>query len=102
LVSVSNLRIAWPRLPICRRLRVASAAVAALRRKAATAAAAVATSVTAARWPVWGLRVLGGPLACLAVDVDVAVLAWVPFRFPRPGQRRALRWRRLRLVKHLG
>jgi len=106
-VSVSNLRIAWPRLPICRRLRVASAAVAALRRKAATAAAAaaaaaVATAVTAARWPVWGLRVLGGPLACLAVDVDVAVLAWVPFRFPRPGQRRALRWRRLRLVKHLG
>lgn len=48
------------------------------------------------------MRVLGGPLACLAVDVDVAVLARVPFRFPRWGQRRALRWRRLRVVKHLG
>lgn len=57
MVSVSNLRRAWPRLPICLRLRVASAAVAALRRKAAlwgiaATAAAVATSVTAARRPV--------------------------------------------------
>lgn len=80
-LSVSRLLVPRPRLTISRRLIVASAAVAGLWRIATS----VARSVGAARWPVGGLRALEGPLARLRINVDVAVLASVPFRVPRWG-----------------
>jgi hypothetical protein len=83
LLSVSRLLIPWPRLTISLRLIVASAASAALWRIATS----VARSVGAARWPVGGLRAraIEGPLARLRIDVDLAVLALVPFGVPRWG-----------------